>query len=129
MFSQGILGQGIAILPADGVIYAPCDGTVTNLVDSKHAIGIKTAEGFDILIHVSIDTVNLKGKHFEYAVHSADTVSKGDVLIRFDKAAVEKAGYKTVTPMVIADAQGYKGIKTLKTGKVQHGDDLLEILY
>ncbi len=129
VFSRGILGQGIAILPHVGVIYAPCDGTVCNMVDSKHAIGLKTADGFDLLIHVGIDTVNLKGKHFAYAVQDGDKVKKGDALIRFDKAAIEKAGYSLVTPLVIADSDSYKGIKTITEGKVEHGEDLLEILY
>ncbi len=129
VFSQGILGQGIAIEPTQGVIYAPCDATVSNVVDSKHAIGLKTAEGFELLIHVGIDTVNLKGKYFEYAVSNGESVRKGDVLIRFDKAAIEKAGYKTVTPLVIADADGYKGLNVVADGAVKHGEALLEILY
>ncbi len=124
---QGILGQGIASRPMAGVIFAPCDGTACNLVDSKHANGIKTADGFDVLLHVGIDTVNLKGKHFEYAVKDGDKVKKGDVLIRFDKAAIERAGYKTVTPMVIADAEGIKDIKTVASGKVSAGDTVIEI--
>lgn len=129
VFSQGILGQGVAIRPTVGVIYAPCDGVVCNLVESKHAIGIKTEDGFEILIHVGIDTVNLKGKHFSYAVGDGDRVKRGDVLIRFDKAAIERAGYDLVTPLVIGETEGYNGLKTVGSGKVQHGDDLLEILY
>ncbi len=127
VFSQGILGKGIAIRPMAGVIFAPCDGVACNLVDSKHAIGIQTEDGFNLLIHVGIDTVNLKGKHFEYAVKDGDKVKKGDALIRFDKAAIERAGYKTVTPMVIADAEGIKDIKTVASGKVSAGDTVIEI--
>ncbi|MBQ4159540.1 MAG: PTS transporter subunit EIIC [Clostridia bacterium] len=127
VFSQGILGQGIAIRPMAGVIFAPCDGVACNLVDSKHAIGIQTEDGFNLLIHVGIDTVNLKGKHFEYAVKDGDKVKKGDVLIRFDKAAIEKAGYKTVTPLVITDAENCKAIKATPSGKVSAGDVVIEI--
>ena len=129
VFSQGILGNGIAIEPENGEVKAPCDGVITNLVDSKHAVGIKSNDGFDILIHVGIDTVNLKGKFFEYHVQEGQKIKKGDVLITFDMEEINKQGYSLVTPMVISNTDEYSGINVIASDRVKSGDELLEILF
>lgn len=129
VFKNGILGNGIAIEPEKGEVFAPCDGVISNIVDTGHAIGITSEDGFDILIHVGIDTVKLEGKYFEYAVKNGESVKKGDLLIRFDIEGIKKEGYKVSTPMVITNTDEYTAIKTLKKGKAKSGDDLLEVLF
>ncbi len=129
VFSEGILGNGAAFEPEEGIIYAPCDAVISNVVDSRHAIGLQTEEGFDRWIHVGIDTVNLKGKYFEYVHEEGKKVKKGDALIKFDIGQIRKAGYRVITPMVISNSDSYSGINILKEGKVKKDEDVLEILY
>ena len=120
VFSAGILGKGIAIEPSENIVYAPCDGTVCNLVESKHAVGITTDDGMDILIHVGMDTVELQGKYFEYKITENQKVKKGDALIEFDAENIRKAGYRLVTPMVITNSDDYSEIKIIASGAVKH---------
>jgi len=129
VFSQGILGNGIAVIPENGVVKAPCDGVVSNIVSTKHAVGIKSDDGFDILIHVGIDTVNLKGRFFEYHVQEGQKIKQGDTLITFDIDAIKKEGYNTVTPMVISNTDEYSGINIVASGRVKAGEELIEILF
>lgn len=128
VFSAGILGKGIAVEPSENIVYAPCDGTVCNLVDSKHAVGIATDDGMDILIHVGMDTVELQGKYFEYKITENQKVKKGDALIEFDAENIKKAGYRLVTPMVITNSDDYSEIKITASGTVKHGERAIEII-
>lgn len=128
VFSAGILGKGIAVEPSENIVYAPCDGTVCNLVDSKHAVGITTDDGMDILIHVGMDTVELQGKYFEYKITENQKVKKGDALIEFDAENIKKAGYRLVTPMVITNSDDYSEIKITASGTVKHGERAIEII-
>ena len=127
VFSEGILGKGVAIEPEIGEVKAPCDGVISNTVDSKHAIGLKSDDGFDILIHVGIDTVNLKGEFFEYIVQEGDKVKKGDTLIKFNIEEIKKAGYSVVTPMVISNTDEFSDIKIISSGRIKATESLLEI--
>ncbi len=129
VFSQGILGDGIAINPTSGIIKAPCDGVVSNIFDSKHAVGITTNDGFEILIHVGLDTVNLKGQYFEYNIKNGQKVKKGDSLITFDIENIKKAGYKTVTPMVVTNTDSIAGLEILADGNIKIGQPILKIQY
>ncbi len=129
VFSQGILGEGIAIEPKEGKICAPCAGVISNTVDSKHAIGLTSDDGFDILIHVGLDTVELKGKYFEYHVKEGDRVSEGDTLITFDAEKIKEAGYKLTTPMVISDRDSYKRMEIKGKKETDFGDELIDIIY
>lgn len=129
VFSQGILGNGVAIEPDIGEVKAPCDGIISNVVSSKHAVGIQSEDGFDILIHVGIDTVNLKGKYFEYLVQEGQKIKKGDTLIKFNIDEIKKAGYKLITPMVISNTDQYSSMKIIASGKVMAGTELLEIMF
>lgn len=129
VFSQGILGDGVAINPKTGIIKAPCDALVSNIFDTKHAIGLTTPEGFEILIHVGIDTVGLNGKYFEYCVNKDDKVEKGMPLIKFDIENIKKAGYKTVTPMVITNKEAISKIKIISKGEIREGQAFVEIEY
>ena len=102
-FASKVLGDGVAVIPSEGRIFAPADAVVTNLADTKHAIGLQTRGGNEILIHIGIDTVQLDGKFFKPHVKNGDTVKKGQLLIEFDLEKIKKAGFKTDTPMLFTD--------------------------
>ena len=120
------LGEGLAVEPSEGKLYAPIDATVSNVFDTKHAIGLATPGGADILLHIGIDTVALKGKYFECHVKEDQAVKKGDLLITFDMDAIKAAGYQCTIPMIVCNSDEYAAVKPLKTGEVKVGDDLLE---
>ncbi|MGQ5291209.1 beta-glucoside-specific PTS transporter subunit IIABC [Pectobacterium actinidiae] len=107
VFSSGVVGQGIAILPQEGRIYSPVDGVIASTFTSGHAVGILSQHGAEILIHVGINTVQLEGQHYEMHVAEGDKVKKGQLLLAFDLEAIQKAGYDTVTPMVVTNADEY----------------------
>lgn len=126
-FSSGVLGLGCAILPEVGEVRAPCDGEISVLPDTKHAVGITSVEGADILIHVGMNTVELNGKHFDAKVKEGDKVKKGDVLLTFDIAAIKAAGYEIVTPVIVSNAAEYANVDVLvgDDKNVKIGDALL----
>lgn len=103
VFSSGAVGTGVGVIPSTGLIKAPFTGTVVTVFPSKHAIGLKSTSGIEILIHVGLDTVNLDGEHFDVKVASGDTFKQGDVLVEFDLEAIKKAGYKLTTPVIVTD--------------------------
>ena len=123
-FADGILGQGVAILPSEGKLYSPVDGTVASVFDTKHAIALVTDSGAEMLIHVGLETVSLNGKHFTPKVKDGDKVKAGDLLMEFDLAAIKK-DFKTFTPVLVTNADEYTSIDVIKTsGPVQVGDKL-----
>ena len=125
-FSAGVLGQGVAILPSEGKLYSPVDGTVTQVFDTNHAICLATDSGAEILIHIGLETVTLKGKHFTPKVKDGDTVKKGDLLIEFDLDEIKKQ-FKTFTPILITNAEDYSSMQILKeTGTASVGEPLYE---
>lgn len=128
VFAGKILGDGIAIEPSEGMLYAPADGEISTLVDTGHAIGLQTDRNTDILLHIGIDTVKLGGKYFEPLVKVGDKVTRGQQLIRFDLDAIKEAGYKVTTPMIVCNTDDYSSIKPLRTGTIHAGDDFLEAL-
>ena len=123
-FSDGVLGEGVAIEPAEGKLYAPCDGVVEMLADSLHAVNLRTDAGYGILLHVGIDTVSLGGRHFDAHVKAGERVKRGDLLISFDVERIREAGYATVTPMVVCDAEG-ANVVPLAQGEVGLQDEIL----
>ena len=127
VFSQEILGKGIAIIPENGVVVAPLDGIITVLTGSKHAVGLLADNGIEILIHVGVNTVELNGKFFESFVKQGEHVKKGDVLIRFDIENIKKSGYDLTTPVIISNITDYKNIISKASGIVQSGDDIIEV--
>lgn len=127
VFSQKILGDGAAIIPSEGKVFAPVDGTVSTVFDTKHAIGLLSKEGVELLIHIGIDTVNLEGKYFTAHVESGKKVKKGDLLVSFDQEAIQKEGYDTVTPVLITNTADFSSIKTNVNGNVKVGDVLLTV--
>lgn len=116
-FAGGAMGLGAAIKNPDGKVYAPVDGEITVLFETKHAIGIRSAEGAEILIHVGLDTVKLNGEHFEAKVAQGDMVKKGQLLLEFDEAAIKAAGYDTTTPVLVTNAAEFGKITVALNGK------------
>lgn len=127
-FSQGLLGKGMAILPSEGKVYAPADGTLTTLFSTGHAIGILTDSGAEILIHVGMDTVKMEGDGFVKHVNQGKQVKKGQLLLEFDMDKIKKAGYSTITPIIITNSQQFTDIIPVESGTVQPGDELITIL-
>ncbi len=129
-FSDKILGDGIAILPEEGKVYAPADGEVSCVMDTKHAVAFTSAQGLEILIHVGLETVELKGKHFTSHVQSGAKVKEGDLLLEFDLEALKKAGYQTVTPVIVTNAGDFVSVLPMlkENEHVVNGDQLLKVL-
>lgn len=125
-FSQEILGKGVAVVPAEGVVYAPFDGKVDMMFETGHAVGLTSDKGVELLIHVGIDTVNLKGQYFHPMKKTGDEVKKGDVLLTFEKEKIEQE-YDLVTPVIISNTNRYQEIKAVKTGKANVLDSILTI--
>ncbi|MBR3009139.1 MAG: PTS transporter subunit EIIC [Stomatobaculum sp.] len=126
-FASGAMGDGVAIEPAEGVLYAPCDAEVSMVFDTKHAVGLAADDDLEILLHIGIDTVNLGGKFFEAHVKEGDQVKKGDKLISFDMEGIKAAGYKLTTSMLITNTDDYASIKPLHTGETKAGQDFLAV--
>lgn len=127
-FSSEALGKGCVIFPSEGKVVAPCDGEVCSLFSTCHAVGLVNADGVEILIHIGIDTVCLDGKHFTTHVKQGDKVTKGQLLISFDKAAIEAEGYKTETPVIITNTDDYLDVVVTAKDSVDTGADLLAVL-
>ena len=125
VFHTGTLGQGVAILPTEGKVFAPCDGVISTIPSTKHAVGISGPADTEILIHVGMDTVKLNGTYFDCKVAEGDCVKKGDVLIEFDIKGIQSAGYTLVTPMVICNSDDYKQIDVLASGEIQAGAEFI----
>lgn len=106
-FSEEMLGKGIAIKPSAGKVVAPCDASVDTMFETGHAVSLIADCGAEILIHVGLDTVNLKGKHFTVHAKNGDKVKKGDLLMEFDPEAIAAEGYDTITPVVICNSGDY----------------------
>lgn len=125
-FASGILGNGVAVKPSAGRVVAPFSGEVSTLFDTKHAIGLTGDDGVELLIHVGLNTVELGGRYYDAKVKMGDRVERGQTLIEFDKDEIEKAGYETVTPVIISNIDSYKGMdETL--GGVKFGDVLIKL--
>lgn len=127
VFSQKLLGDGIAVEPSDGRLYSPCDGRIESIFDTKHAVNIVSDDGAEILLHIGIDTVKLGGKYFEAHVSAGQRVKRGDLLITFDTGEIRQAGYKLTTPMIICNADDYSSFEALMQGNTAAGDALLRI--
>ena len=123
-FASGAMGRGAAIADPEGRVVSPVDGEVTVLFDTKHAIGIHSSDGMDLLIHVGVDTVKLAGEHFTAHVAQGDTVKRGQLLLEFDPAGIKAAGYETTTPVLVTNAADYGKITlTLDGAEISSGGD------
>ena len=126
-FASGALGDGIAIEPTDGELVAPADGEISSTFETHHAVGMPTADGAELLMHIGIDTVKLGGRHFTYLVNEGDKVKKGQPLIRFELEAIKAEGYPVTTPLIVCNTDDYAAVAAKASGTVKQGDALLEL--
>ena len=126
-FSTGMLGQGVAIIPSEGKIYAPADGEIAMVFDTLHAVSMTADNGVEILVHVGLDTVELKGEGFEGHVKAGDKVKKGDLLLTVYLDAVKEAGYDTITPMLVCNTDDYAAVEGIFGKDVMPKDDVVSI--
>lgn len=126
-FASGILGKGVAIVPAVGKVIAPFSGEVASLFPTKHAIALLSDSGIELLIHVGIDTVKLDGAPFTAYVKEGDKIKAGDLLLEFDRQAILDAGYQLVTPIIISNSDDYQAVDIVPTDRVDAGQLLLSV--
>lgn len=124
-FASGLLGHGVVIKPSEEMVYAPFDGVITTLFPTRHAIGITSEEGMEVLIHIGIDTVQLAGKYFEAHVTQGQQVSVGELLVSFDKKSIEQDGYSIDTPIIVTNSDDYRDIIEEQSSNIVHGDTVL----
>ncbi len=126
VFSSGGMGHGIAIIPREGKLYAPFDGTVVMVFDTLHAVGLENSAGVEMLIHIGLDTVKLGGKHFSAKVSAGDMVKKGDLLIEFDKDAIAKE-FSLDTPIIVTNSDDFSQLEAMTEGPVTVGNPILKV--
>lgn len=125
VFSGKMLGDGFAVIPDEGSVYAPCDGTILQVFNTKHALVIKSQDGLEVILHMGLETVELKGQGFDVHVKEGDRVKAGQVIVTMDLAYIIQQGKKTVTPFVITNMDKIKSLK-VKVGQLEIGDIALE---
>lgn len=127
-FGEEILGKGVAIIPTDGKVYAPVDGEISMMFDTLHAFSMTSTDGIEILVHIGLDTVSLKGEPFKAHVEAGATVKKGDLVLTADLDAIKSAGLDTITPIIICNTDDYLKVEGFTGKEVQHGDDILKVV-
>ncbi len=126
VFAGGTLGQGVIIDPSEGRVYAPCDGEISNLFETLHAVGITSKDGAEILVHVGLDTVGLAGKGFTAHCKTGDLVSEGDLLLTFDVSYIRSQGLSTITPVIVTNSDDYASLKP-RYGMMKPGDEIITL--
>lgn len=124
-FAEEMLGKGAAVIPEEGKIYAPADGEIGMVFDTLHAVSMTTDFGAEILIHIGLDTVKMKGEGFTGHVKAGDHVKKGDLLLEVDLEKVKAAGYDTITPVIVCNTPDYSSVESVGKDAVNAGDDLI----
>lgn len=124
-FASKALGEGVAVIPEKGCVYAPFDGEVEMVYDTGHAIGLVREDGMEVLIHVGINTVELGGKYYTAKVSNGQKIKKGDLLLEFDMDEIAKAGYSMVTPVIVTNSDEYEGLTFKEHGWVEPGDRII----
>ena len=127
-FGEELLGKGLAIKPAVGKVYAPADGTIGMVFDTKHAISMTTEGGAELLIHVGLDTVALKGAPFTVHVAADDKVKKGDLIAEFDMDMIKEAGLETITPVIVCNSDEFKTVERFTGKSVKPGDEIMRLV-
>ena len=127
VFSEGMLGKGVAIEPTIGRAVSPVDGTVSTVFETKHAVGLTSDNGVEVLIHIGLDTVKLNGKHFSTHVKAGDKVKAGELLVEFDIEKIKEAGYPIVTPIIITNTDSYEDVEVVAKGAVKEKDKLVSV--
>ncbi|MBR5152227.1 MAG: PTS glucose transporter subunit IIA [Clostridia bacterium] len=126
-FQSGVLGYCVAIQPENGNVYAPGDGKIESVFATRHAINLILENGAEVLIHMGLETVNLKGKHFSVFKKDGDKVKQGELIARMDLEEIAKAGYSTLTPVVLCNSKEYAQVTPTTKEIVSHGDVLMEL--
>lgn len=126
-FNSGMLGQGVAVIPSEGKICAPADGEIAMVFDTLHAVSLNASNGAEILVHVGLDTVNLKGKGFKAHVQAGDKVKKGDLMLEADLEFLKGEGYDIITPVLVCNTDDYASVEGISGKEVEPGDDVVRI--
>lgn len=126
-FSEGLMGNGIAIIPTDGHVYAPCNATIDMMFDTGHAVSLVSDTGVELLIHVGLETVGLEGKPFKIHVKNGDKVKKGQLMIEADLEAIKAAGLNTITPVLVCNTDEYPTFNTFIGKDVTKADMVIEV--
>lgn len=128
VFSQKMMGDGIAIIPSDNRVFSPIDGEIVDVFPTKHAISLRSKNGAELLIHMGLETVNLKGEGFNVLVNSGDKISKGDLIAEFDIEKVSKFGNNVITPIILLNGEQFKlENKEIKQSITGGNDTLMDI--
>lgn len=127
VFATGVLGLGGAILPSEAKVYAPFDGSVTTVAETKHAIGLVSSSGVELLIHVGINTVGLNGKGFVVHVQEGQSVKQGDLLLEFDPTIIKEAGLSPATMVIVSNTDDYEAVTLEVSGSVKAGDKMITV--
>ena len=126
-FAQELLGPGIAIVPSNGTVVSPINGTIATVMDTKHAVCIQGEDGLELIVHAGLDTVELNGKYYQTYKEIGDQEKAGDVLLEFDLEEITKAGYDVTTPIVITNLGDYKITKCLTGQQVKAGEEVIQL--
>ena len=126
-FASGVLGQGFAVKPSKPCVYASFDGTVIQTMDSKHAVGLQSKDGMEVLIHVGIDTVDMNGEGFDLKCNEGDEVKRGQLLLSFDPEAIRRAGHPDITVVAVTNSFDYASVNVEKTGPAEVMDKILTV--
>lgn len=126
-FAQELLGPGIAIVPSNGTVVSPINGTIATVMDTKHVVCIQGEDGLELIVHAGLDTVELNGKYYQTYKEIGDQVKAGDVLLEFDLEEITKAGYDVTTPIVITNLGDYKITKCLTGQQVKAGKEVIQL--
>jgi glucose-specific phosphotransferase system IIA component len=127
VFSEGILGPGAGIEPEDGVVYAPFDGKVIQVADTKHALGLESKNGLELLVHVGMDTVAMNGKGFDVFVKEGDSITRGQKLMNFSMDAIKEAGYRATTAVIVTNSDQYESVQVLEEGRKNKEEVMIQI--
>lgn len=125
-FADEIIGKGVAVIPQDGKFYAPCDGTLAVLFPTGHAYAINSTDGVELLVHIGIDTVKLKGQFYTIHAKQGDEVKKGDLIVEVDLEGIKEAGYDVITPIIVSNPAKFSKIEK-KEGNALAGDTILSL--
>ena len=128
VFSSGAVGSGLAIIPDVGEVVSPVNGTVSTIFPTKHAIGIVSDNGTELLIHIGLNTVALDGKYYDVHINSGDKVTKGQKLVSFDIEGIKKEGYSTVTPVLVTNTADLKDVIVIENNKVDKGSIIIKVI-
>ena len=128
VFSEDVLGRGVAIKPESGRVIAPCKATVIQMFETGHAVSLRTDSGVELLIHVGIDTVKLKDRHYSICKNSGESANAGDVLMEFDAAGIIAEGFDTITPIVVCNPDDFSDIFFAPEGRIREGESLITVM-